>query len=408
MLKKILKNNAILIIQMAANSASLLILTPHILNNIKLEQYGLISATLSAIAIINTLILYGTNITGPILASRSETDVDDNTSIIKITALKLFVFTLTIPITTIATIKLSLPYETSLLIAICTFSSAINTNWFLQGKSKFFSSAAISLTGTITALITGLAFITPHSNNNFFFTSLTIAIPQTLFAICSFFIAYKFATNQKYTPEIFKSLRENSRIAFSQIVSSIYTTSGALIIFNLAQKSDAGIYGAISRFYEPIAAACVLINTAALPTLSSAYQRSKIEYKNLIEKVLITYFATTISISIFIIAFRRTIGNYIINESNLVAESLIVAFATLLPLSIFGPIITTHYSLSGSDKKILTLTTQSLLICVPAGVFGISLYGPAAWVYTLCASQAYILHKLLTELKKVNNDWQEY
>lgn len=399
MIKRLIIDNSVLIIQYAVNGLVPLLLVPHIIKQIGLEAYGELAIVLAWASYGVLVIQYSFHLTGPKRIAQLEDDIGTGMVLREIAATKFFllavVFLFLAAVFTLIYPKDS-NYSTLVIVVLLPLGAAFNSAWFLQSLGQFPLICIVSVIACCGSLIVGFTLVDGGQDFDRIYAALALAISTAFFGVITYvaalFLSGTSVKNISIKPSL-QLLGEGWPLFISQIIASIYMFSGPIFIGSAIGVEEAGSYSAIERIVNPLIGVCLLTYTAAYPRLAGLYHAQRGQYYRLLRFALLGYFAVSVSLVITLFLVRGWLLRYLFGETiPLDIEKMLYAGMALMLVSIFGVAYTGHLTISGQGRLVLPLTFKILVVTLMLGVPGVFFIGPWTWMASLALSQFVILH----------------
>lgn len=395
MIKSLLFNNALLVIQYAASGFIPLFLIPHFIKTIGLSAYGDIAIGLSWANYATIIVQYAFYLTGPKYLAENGPDKSTKSVFTNVFTVKLLLFMLVFSVSVVCVLLLRTPkltLQNLLLYAMLPIGAVFHAGWYLQAIGRFVAVSVVSVFAVLVSLIIGFGFVATSADSAIAISSLTVS--SIIAGLGTFLVAIRMMrrmTGGFKWQESLLYLRDGWLIFFSQITSLLYTFSGPIIIGYLLNSQAAGAYSAVERIVTAVSSVCLLTHTVAYPQLAKLYHSDRSAYRRMMTFVLCIYlagalfFCTAITLSGDLIV--RFIFGYVSNDYRV----LVWCGMALVVMGIFGPMITGYLVVSGQQDKVFPLNIKILVLSIFLGIPGIYYIGTWAWFCSLAIAQSIII-----------------
>jgi polysaccharide transporter, PST family len=403
MIRKLAANNVVLILQYAVNALVPLLLVPHIVRELGLAQFGTLAIALALANYGALIVQYGFHLTGPSWLNRLEPGETPMDVVWRIASAKTLLLTVVILLMALATgmaaaLGQNLTNAQIWLLIAMPVAAALNTGWHLQVIGRFGSIALLSSVGASLSLILGFHGVSGDSGGSKFIAALAltlgpISVGAGTLVITGIDLWRRASKNKLGFPwrRPWSTLIAGWPLFASQFISALYTASGAIVVGVLAGVEEAGAYGAVERVSSALVGACLLIHTAAYPTLVQLYGTDRTSYIRLMRLVVFGYLTLAAgAVLLAALAWQSLLG-FLFGTSGAEHGMLLAAALIWILLGIFGTALTGYLATRGDANLVLPLTMKVLTLSFFLGVPGTFLFGAWAWMAALCAAQVLVL-----------------
>lgn len=395
---QLLSNNLILVGQYALSASVPLLLIPHIVKSIGLQAYGELAVALAWANYASVLVQYGFQYTGPTrLMQRKDGDCVRSVFADVALAKGLLLVPALIAMAAVAlfgagTAGLWLP-----LVGL-PIAAALNAGWYLQSVGRFSLQCAAVFAGVAVALCYGMLAVTgsePRANMHAAaaLTSAPLVGASATLLAALWLLRSEPPAVRRARP--LQALREGWPLYASQFTSSLYTSSGPLIVAFAAGSAAAGAYSAVERVTVAVLGACMLTHTAAYPKLVSLYGRNRRGYWRLMKTITLVYLGLVLTVAVVVATWIDSISSYLFGGAPPPDARLLVLCAwAWLGVGLFGTAYTGYLTVSGRQREVWPLTVKILSLAIIIGLPGTLWLGAWAWMAALSLSQWPVLHAM--------------
>ena len=263
---------------------------PLLIQSIGAEQFGLVNLALSVIIIFNILVGFGYNLSGPREVALCQTDkVALSQLLSNIISAKLLLSFIATGLLFIAAYGFSLfqGYQTILLLSILLlFSEAIFPLWFFQGMEKMKLISVATIFSNLLFFMGLVLFVQTPSHSiwvNFLLGLFGLLVNLALLVYIRGGMGVRF-----YRPQfasIWKSLKENTLLFFSNLVSYVSINGGLIILSFFATAETLGMYSLAERVAMILRLFPALIIQAIFPNASKLYESDRLAFFGFLKKV---------------------------------------------------------------------------------------------------------------------------
>ena len=402
MWRRLLSDNASLGLQYAANALVPLLLIPHFVRTLGVEQYGGLAMLAAAMGFATVIVQYAFHLTGPAEHAALQGRRGARQLFLDVLAARGMLFGVVLALFLVAlTVRyaldqqnLGLWIEASALLAIPA-GAAMNAAWYLQARGQFAALAGLSVVAVAVALAVGLAGVTPVDPHARLWAAIALGTGPLLLGVGS--LAWAFAQLPREPGRArfaggLEALRRGQAVFLSQFVAALYSLAGPLVVGALSGVRAAGLFSAIERPAAAVQAALALTHTAAYPRASALFAAGeRLRYQQLLRQVLLVYTLAVAGLGIGLLLFSERAVWFLFGAASAEGTTLLWLAYAWLALGIFGPMVTGYFTVRGTPQEILRLTLWVLLVSLPAGAIGAAMLGGTGWLLAMIAGQCVVL-----------------
>lgn len=405
MYKRILINNVALAAQYAVGGLIPLLMIPHIIRSIGLDQYGQIAIWLSVASYGAIVVQYAFQLTGPKQLAHLRPGESHKDIFLQIFGAKLILLFLVLIVfaAIVVTSEFSGARDSNAwFLLLLLLGAAFNSSWYLQSAERFLDAAFISVFAAMVSLAIGFGLVSEKSGMSVAAATISLVIGTFITGIGTLLSTLWHLRHQRGQHSFSASLnalRDNGTVFISQFTSAMYSASGPLVIGILVSKQAAGAYSAVERVANAIAAVCLLTHTAAYPRLALLYREQRQTYWKLMRFVFALYFACVLSILAVLILLGDMRERFLFGTTESGHAALIWWGMIWVLLAIFGAAITGYLTVSGRQHMVFPLTLKVLAISLVLGVPGVIYFGAWTWLASLATAQFLVLFEGFKALK---------
>lgn len=273
---KSIQNFLFLAIIQSSNVLISIISMPLLIQNIGVDQFGLVNLALSVIVLMNVMVVYGYNLSAPREVAINQ---DDKTALSHVVSnvfsAKVLLASTATFIILVAVFGLNLFKEYQIILVfsiLMLFSEATLPLWFFQGMEKMKLVSIANIFSKLLFLMGIVLFIhSPDQSKwvNFMMGFFGLSINISLLIYIHFFMGIKF-----FKPEwdaIWKSLRENFLLFLSSASSYISVNGGLIILSFFSTAETLGMYSLAERVIMVLRMFPALIIQAIYPNAAKLY-----------------------------------------------------------------------------------------------------------------------------------------
>ena len=399
-----------LAVQYAVSSLITILMIPHIVKFIGLNNYGMIAIGLSLANYAAIIVQYAFHLTGPKQLAYPPSGKSAKDVFLEITGAKLIllgavfiVFLASIPF-----IKYFGSWDSKIwFFLLLPVGTALNSTWYFQFIGRFFVSSSIAIIAAVMTLVIGFGMVTANNISSITAATFSLVIGAFLTGIGTFLSACWFLRHSQ-GGIIWRAsvcvLRDGVSIFFSQFTSALYALSGPLIIGFFVNAQAAGAYSTGEWFSNAVIGICLLIHTSAYRKLTILYHDQRRAYWKLMRFVFGVYFACVLPILVIVILAGDMRERFLFGATATGLSTLIWWGMAWVSLGIFGTAITGYLTTSGRQNMVLPLTAKVLIVSLVLGVPGVIYFGSWAWLASLALSQSLVVFVGYIALK---NDYKQ-
>lgn len=399
MIRKLLANNAILIIQSAVSGLIPLLLIPHIVHVIGLGSYGELAVALAWASYGVVVVQYAFQSTGPKRLGQLEPSETPHDIFVEITRAKFILLFGVLASVALAVLVMSssgTKMPQIILLTLLPIGAAFNSGWFLQAAGRFLWICLTSIIASCTALFIGYALVRENGSFGVIGASLALSAGPMLVGVATFLITnilLKDKPKKKQIKSFIHPLREGWPLFVSQLTSALYTVSGPIVIGYLVSNEAAGAYSIVERIINPLIGVCMLTHVAAYPRLASLYVNQRAAYWILLRFVVTAYLMCSLVVIFSAVLAKPWLLSYLFGGKIPPGINALLGWGLVwFSLGIFGTAFTGYLVVSGKQNQVWPLTIKVLSIAVIIGLPGTYVFGAWAWLGALVLSQTIVLY----------------
>lgn len=356
---KSVKNIIYMLSVQLVNYAFPLITIPIVARAFGPEKIGVINYIAAIVAYFVLIVNYGFNYTGVRRFTRNK---DKKNEIFSVIFFCQFILFFTCSIFFIFFIFFINDFKDNFWLSILTFSacaSALFTqNWFLQANNDFKFLAKISFLSKLISFILILFFI-KNSSDVIFYVAI-VNVVGLFVSITVFFITiykYKISMFVPNLTDCFLYLKDDRYIFFSSIITSLYTTTGIVLLGSLGSKIDVGYYTSAQKLIDVCRAVVLIpISQVIFPILSEKFGKDISSGISVVVKIMPVFFFISASCLLFLNVFSFLIVKIIFGEGFEPVAPLLSILSFGLFFVFYGVMIGGQIMLNlGMDKAFLNI-----------------------------------------------------
>ena len=398
MWRRLLIDNAALLVQFAANALVPLLLVPHFVRTLGVEHYGVLAMLVAAMGFAAVVVQYAFHLTGPAELAALASGRGERRLFLDIVAARLVllaaVLVVFVPAGFAADALLAPAQpawrEAAALLAI-PVGAALNAGWYLQARGRFAALALLSVGAVAVALAIGLTAVVSGSAQARFAAALALGAAPLLLGLGSLVCAALLLPSEpgRPTPASVLGALQRGRAAFlSQFVAALYSLAGPLVVGAVSGIRAAGLFSAIERPAAAVQAALTLTHTAAYPRASAFFAAgAREDYLRLLRQILVVYAVAVATLGLALLLLGDRVAQFLFGAAAADSGALLWLAYAWVALGIFGPMVTGYLTVRGTPNDILRLTAVVLLVSLPAGAAGAAMLGAAGWLMASIAGQ---------------------
>lgn len=301
---KSIQNFIFLAVIQSSNMLISLISMPILIQNIGVDQFGLVNLAFSVIIILNVVVVFGYSLAGPREVALASDDKEALSHIVSnIFAAKIFLATLCTIGILIAIFGFDLfqSYREILIFSILLlYSEATLPLWFFQGleKMKFISMA--NILGKLLYLAGIVLFVqSPEQSKwvNFVLGFSGLMINFLLLAYIQVFLGIRF-----YKPEflaIWRNLKQNLLLFLSSMASYISSNGGLIVLSFFANATTLGMFSLAEKITLILRIFPALVVQAAYANATKLYVNNRDQFYRYVFQISSWSILIAAGISIF-------------------------------------------------------------------------------------------------------------
>jgi len=287
---KSIQNFLFLAIIQSSNVLISIISMPLLIQNIGVDQFGLVNLALSVIILFNIVVGFGYNLSAPREVAVNQGDKSALSHLVS------NVFSAKILLASVATLSIligifgfNLFQEYRIILALSVlllFSEATLPLWFFQGMEKMKLISIANIFSKLLYLMGIVLFI--HSPDQSQWVNFMMGVFGLIINLSLLFYIHQFLGIRFYRPEIsaiVKSLRDNVLLFFSNLASHISINGGLIILSFFSVAETLGMYSLAERVVMVLRLFPALIIQAIFPNSSRLIKEDPISFFKFLKKV---------------------------------------------------------------------------------------------------------------------------
>ncbi|MBW3467532.1 oligosaccharide flippase family protein [Arthrospiribacter ruber] len=301
---KSIQNFIFLVIIQASNILISLISMPLLIQSIGVDQFGLVNLALSVIILLNILVGFGYNLSGPREVAIQQGNKEQLSHLFSnIISSKILMAACASLLILIGVYVLDLfkEYQTILVFScLLLFSEATLPLWFFQGMEKMKLISIANVFSKLLFLMGIVLFIhQPEQAKwvNFLLGGSGFAINSLLLLYVHYEMEIRF-----YKPrfvQVFKSLKENTLLFLSNLASHISINGGLIVLSFFSAAATLGMFSLAERITMVLRMLPALIIQAIYPNASKLYQDNLPRFFNFLKKTYLIALLLGAGLSVF-------------------------------------------------------------------------------------------------------------
>jgi PST family polysaccharide transporter len=302
---KSFQNFLFLAVIQSSNVLISIISMPLLIQSIGVDQFGLVNLALSVIILLNILVGFGYNLSAPREIAIHQQDKEALSHVVSnVFSGKVLLAFLATFLILVGAFGFNLFQEYQMILVfsvLLLFSEATLPLWFFQGMEKMKLVSIANIFSKLLFLMGIVLFIhSPEQSKwvNFLMGFFGLGINLLLLAYIHSFLDIQF-----YRPEfsaIWKSLRDNSLLFFSNLASHISISGGLIVLSFFANAETLGMYSLAERVIMVVRLFPPFIFQAIIPNASRLYREDLPGFflfmKRVYKKVLVVGFIISVGV----------------------------------------------------------------------------------------------------------------
>ncbi|MBN3581332.1 oligosaccharide flippase family protein [Algoriphagus aestuarii] len=293
---KSIQNFLFLAIIQSSNVLISIISMPLLIQNIGVDQFGLVNLALAVIILLNILVGFGYNLSAPREVAIQHKDKTALSHLVSnIFSAKILLASSAALIILVAVFGLNLFKEYQIILVfsiLMLFSEATFPIWFFQGMEKMKLISIANIFSKLLFLMGIVLFI--HSPEQSKWVNFMMGLSGLGINLILLFYIHTYLGIRVYRPEfsaIWKSLKENILLFFSNLGSHLSINGGLIILSFFSVAETLGMYSLAERIIMVLRMFPPIVFQAIIPTASKLYieDQSKMFHflKRVYKKVLL-------------------------------------------------------------------------------------------------------------------------
>lgn len=263
---------------------------PLLIQRLGVDQFGLVNLSLSVIFLVNVLVTFGYNLSGPREIAVNQEDKGQLSEV----ASKVFFSKLLFALSASTIIFLLVvgfgffgEYRIILLFSLLLlFSEATQSTWFFQGMEKMKLVSIANVAGKMLYLLALILWIRSPDDArwpNFYLGFTAFGFNLLLIAYIHFELQVKLALPKWRS--IFLSWKDNFTLFLSGIASHVAVNGGLIILSFFASAGVLGMFSLAERVTMVLRMVPTLITQAIYPNASKLFHQNPVEFYTFLRKV---------------------------------------------------------------------------------------------------------------------------
>ena len=287
---KSIQNFLFLAIIQSSNVLISIITMPLLIQSIGVDQFGLVNLALSVIILLNILVGFGYNLSAPREVAINQQDKESLSHLVSnVFSGKIILALVATVVIIIGAFGYNLFQEYRLILvfsSLLLFSEATLPLWFFQGMEKMKLVSIANIFSKLLFLMGIVLFIhSPEQSQwvNFMLGFFGLSINLMLLFYIHAFMGIRF-----YRPEfsaIYRSLKENILLFFSNLASHISINGGLIILSFFSAAETLGMYSLAERVVMVLRLFPALIIQAIFPNASKLHKEDPVRFFRFLKNV---------------------------------------------------------------------------------------------------------------------------
>lgn len=300
---KSIQNFFFLLVIQSSNVLITVISMPLLIQSIGVDQFGLVNLAFSLIILLNMVVIFGYNLSAPREVAINSQDKEALSHLVSnVFSGKILLAGFASAVIFIGVFGFDLfpEYQIILLYSVLLlFSEATLPVWFFQGLEKMKLVSIANIFSKLLFLLGIVLFIrSPDQSKwvNFMMGFFGLAINLLLLAYIHWILGIRF-----YKPEfstIWKSLKDNYLLFFSNLASHITVSGGLIILSFFANAMTLGMFSLAERIVSVFRMLPSLILQAVFPKATQMYTNDHHEFFLFTRKVILISISACLILSI--------------------------------------------------------------------------------------------------------------
>lgn len=391
--KRTIKNIIYLCFVQLINYLGPLIVMPHLLKTIGVDNVGIINISLSIATLVIVVCSYGYNFTGvEFVARNKEKEISKYLSASFIIR---WLWLLLVCLFMVIVGAFNEHASNILLNFVPLFgmviSSLILPVWFFQGLEKLKYIAILNATSKIIFAILIVTFITAESDTTKVLYIYSLSTIGTIFYTLYYLHKNSYlAFNQITIKYLIEHISLGKSIYLQQVLSATVMPLMFLIMATEFSDYDVGLITITDRIVGIPIMLMTVINQSFYTQIIKASQVSKVGYINSVFKIMFAMLSISILFYVFMNMFHAEIINYFFGETNdrIMAITQIMFIGVIFGAS--GQFFTQVFVTMGFEKYLALITLLTVLITLTCLSSVINEFGVFGGGYFILARQVFV------------------
>jgi len=398
--KPILKNILSIGSARAVSMLFSLLVLPYLINQIGIEQYGIIIFALAFVAYFNTLVNFSFNITAVRAISTQQEDLNKVNNIVNEvinTKLFLLLFSTLLGLTVILVVP---NFNAHLSIFLIIFSTligyALYPEWFFIGMERMEYIALLMISFKVLHVISVFLFINKPTDSYVY--AIILSAEQLLLAITGLILMHrKFKMRWITIPfsKIRTQLRSNSALFMNQLLPNLFNNTATLLLGFFHGPTDTGLFGIIRKITNPGKSVLKIVSGVFFPAINRDNKNTS-TFRSLQWKITFIVIITIGAIAPFLPEIFTGVDDSIIYP-------LMILASGILGLTMYDIYGLNFYLIKHKDKLVLKNTFFFSILGFIASFPAIHFGGLLGAVSIVAGTQIAIGSRLLFLFKTTSN-----
>jgi polysaccharide transporter, PST family len=409
MLTQLIKNNTALLVQYAVASLLPLVLVPHFVYRLGLDEFGRVGIALALGNVLSVVVQYSFALSGPAMLAALPSGTTERSLLMAITRVKLGLALSVLAALALGNIALEatgnphLSPAQELIVFLVVVGAAFQATWYLQARGHFFIVTTISAVGTLLALVVAFASVIPGDPQGLWAAAVSLTIGACWTGLVTWGMALRDtpAMARPASPQAkpvtrgTQLLRDGWSLFVSQFAATLYASSGTMVVGAIAGVGQAGAYAAVERLVGALAAAAGLTHTAAYPKLIALYGSDRKRYLRLLGIVMAASTTFRLVLSLIACLAWPMVLSFVFGDAGATAHSTLMVWSLVwLVLGVGGGPLTGYLVTSGQEREVMPMTFSVLVFAAVLGTAGTWAVGASGWMGALALAQLLVARRL--------------
>jgi polysaccharide transporter, PST family len=384
--KQLLSNFISLFTLQGLNYILPLITVPYLIRVLGVETFGLLAFATAFVMYFQVITNYGFQLTATREISihrdnrKKVIEIFSSVMIIKSLLLIFSFILLSILVFSIDSLR------NEFLVYFLTFGTVIGQVlfpvWFFQGMEKMKYITYLNIVSK--SIFTAAIFIFVHDQSDYLLVPLFTSVGFIVAGVLSLRVV-KIEFNVEFRFQSIQTIKnylvDGWHIFAGNAYTSVYLTANVLILGIFTNNTIVGYYSIAEKIAAAFSGLFIPLNQALYPYLTNIYSHSIKKFKNLVYKIMLTFFILSFIITISAYFFKENIIYIISGENYHLVELIFTILLVRILTSPFSSLFTNILNIMKRNREYLKVMNYTVALHVIFVMPSIYIYGAVGLAY---------------------------